>query len=198
MSGFSAGSFPDSVREPRGEVRGNVVVLGGLGEQASDFDLLTDQLLLTGFRVTIFDDVSVDTESSQLGVLRVLEDRGLTGPLVLIGSDLGSALVAGLVARGEAHVAAAVLGNLVTPASRPSTVTVADFTAFEEAFPGQAPRQTRLPVGIRLPAPTTSWCRPWSSMATPMTSPASPTRSHGLRSCPSGRCVWCPRATTMC
>lgn len=143
MTGFSAGSFPDATREPPGPVRGNVILLAGLDERAADFELLTDQLLLTGFRVTIFDDVSVDVEASRLGVLQVLRDSTLDRPLILVGSDLGAVLAAGLIASGEARVAAAVLGNLVTPASRPSTVTVADFAAADL-------REARLPTGIRL------------------------------------------------
>jgi alpha-beta hydrolase superfamily lysophospholipase len=148
MTEFSAGSSPDATREPRGPIRGNVIVLAGLHERAADFALLTDQLLLTGFRVTVFDDVSVDVEASRRGVLRVLRDGTLDRPLFLIGSDLGAVLAAGLIASGEARVAAAVLGDLVTPASRPSTVTVADFSAVEVG--GEGPAEARLPVGIRL------------------------------------------------
>ncbi|MCU1526765.1 MAG: hypothetical protein JWP75_528 [Frondihabitans sp.] len=127
------------------------MILGGLHESAQDFELLTAQLLLVGFRVTIFDDVSVDVEAGRLGVRLALEAAGSSEPLVLLGSDLGAVLVAGLVADSEVTISAVVIGNLVTPTSRPSTVTVADFAGFEETSTGLLPRDARLPVGIRLP-----------------------------------------------
>jgi hypothetical protein len=146
-----AATRPSSVRDPEGDVRGDVVILGGLHETAIDFDLLTRQLLLVGFRVTVFDDVSVDVDASRRGVRRALDGTGSIVPLVLVGSDLGAVLVAGLVADAAVAVSSVVIGNLVTPTSRPSTVTVADFAGFEETVNGLLPREARLPVGIRLP-----------------------------------------------
>ena len=153
MAGADTGEIRQTTTEPQDAVRGHVVVLAGLDETADDFELLVSLLTVVGLRVTIFDDVSVDVTASTTAVVRTLRASRPTEPVVLVGSDLGAVVVAGLVAGDAGPVTAAVFGNLVTPASRPSTVTVADFTAFEEAFPGRPPREARLPVGVRLPEP---------------------------------------------
>ncbi|GAA4672159.1 hypothetical protein GCM10025780_15270 [Frondihabitans cladoniiphilus] len=112
MTGLQAGSLPDRVQEPVGDVRGTVVVLAGSGETERDFGYLTDHLTLADFRVEIFADVSIDPLSSRLGVLSALEDPNNTGPLFLVGSDVGATLAAQIAVSDAPPVDALVLGSL--------------------------------------------------------------------------------------
>lgn len=124
-----AGALPDLERPPRDEVRGTVVILGGSNERSADFGFLTDQLSLAGFRVAVFDDVSIEPEAARVGAERLLQDARQQRPRLLIGSDIGATLAADIAARTTGGLDAVVLAGIVTAASR-----------------------TPLPVGLALPA----------------------------------------------
>lgn len=151
---FAAGALPDAAREPDGETRGTVMILAGLDETADDFALLTEVLLLAGYAVTIFGDVSVDPRASAEGVARLLENT-IVRPVIVVGTDFGAVLALSFAvesASAAARVDAVVVGGLVTRASRASTIPVADFeavTASGEAAESQL--EPRIPHGFRLP-----------------------------------------------
>jgi alpha-beta hydrolase superfamily lysophospholipase len=122
-----AGSSEDGLSEdgpsedgpsPTVEVRGTVVVLLGAGERADDFTTLTDRLVLDGYRVELFDDVSSDVRAVRAGVERLVRDRSLPRPVVLLGSDVGATLAASVAVDSVAAVDAVVLTGVLTPASR--------------------------------------------------------------------------------
>jgi alpha-beta hydrolase superfamily lysophospholipase len=138
VSDLGVGALPDGVFEPEDEPRGTVIVLGGIGETVADFRMLTDQLVLAGFRVELFDDVSFDPVSSRYGALQSIQDAATERPHVLIGSDVGATLAADIAASRPHGLTAVVLANLVTAASRPA-VDPAD------------PNRSRLPQGVNLP-----------------------------------------------
>lgn len=103
---------------PTVDVRGTVIVLLGEGERADDFARLTDRLVFDGYRVELFDDVSTDVRAVRAGVERLVRDRALPRPLVLLGSDVGATLAASVAADSVAAVDAVVLTGVLTPASR--------------------------------------------------------------------------------
>lgn len=155
---FAAGALPDAARQPDGETRGSVVILAGLDEAPGDFALLTEVLLLAGYAVTIFGDVSVDPRASSEGVARLLAST-LVRPVIVVGTDFGAVLALSLAvesASTAARVDAVVIGGLVTRSSRASTVPIADFdavTASVTASGGAADAllEPRIPHGFRLP-----------------------------------------------
>jgi alpha-beta hydrolase superfamily lysophospholipase len=142
----------DTVPEPVGasevaptptvDVRGTVVVLLGAGERADDFPRLTDRLVFDGYRVELFDDVSTDVRAVRAGVERLVRDRALPRPVVLLGSDVGATLAASVAADSVATVDAVVLTGVLTPASR------------RGLGPDRRDDRTRraLPTGLSLPA----------------------------------------------
>lgn len=103
---------------PTVDVRGTVIVLLGEGERADDFARLTDRLVFDGYRVELFDDVSTDVRAVRAGVERLVRDRALPRPLVLLGSDVGATLAASVAADPVAAVDAVVLTGVLTQASR--------------------------------------------------------------------------------
>jgi alpha-beta hydrolase superfamily lysophospholipase len=165
---FAAGALPDAARQPDGATRGSVVILGGLDETPDDFALLTEVLLLAGYAVTIFGDVSVDPRASAEGVARLLENT-IARPVIVVGTDFGAVLALSVAvesASTAARVDAVVIGGLVTRASRASTSPIADLEAVTTsatvagavagaftASGGAADllREPRIPHGFRLP-----------------------------------------------
>ncbi|KQN39186.1 alpha/beta hydrolase [Frigoribacterium sp. Leaf44] len=127
---------------PTVDVRGTVIVLLGEGERADDFARLTDRLVFDGYRVELFDDVSTDVRAVRAGVERLVRDRALPRPLVLLGSDVGATLAASVAADSVAAVDAVVLTGVLTPASRRGV-----------GLDGRDDRNRRaLPAGLSLPA----------------------------------------------
>lgn len=131
------------------EVRGTVVVLAGQGERIDDFGPLTERLVLDGYRVELFDDVTVDVGAVRAGVRRLLGDPGLPSPRVLLGSDVGATLAASVAAEFPAGLDAVVLAGLVTVRSRRSAPH-----AMGRPFgdpPSESSGTPALPSGLRLP-----------------------------------------------
>jgi hypothetical protein len=104
---------------PTVDVRGTVVVLLGAGERADDFARLTDRLVFDGYRVELFDDVSTDIRAVRAGVERLVRDRALPRPVVLLGSDVGATLAASVAADSVAHRRAHP-GLATRPRARPT------------------------------------------------------------------------------
>lgn len=123
------------------DVRGTVVVLLGAGERADDFTTLADRLVSDGYRVELFDDVSIDVRAVRAGVERLVRDRGLPRPVVLLGSDVGAALAASIAADSVAAVDAVVLTGVLTASSRRDP---------DLERPGDRARGA-LPIGLSLP-----------------------------------------------
>ncbi|RKR73451.1 hypothetical protein C8E83_0544 [Frondihabitans australicus] len=145
-----------------------MLVVGGLDESSDDFALLTDLLVLAGFAVTVFGDVSVDPDSGLGGVRAALAEVSIAAPVTVVGSDFGAVLALTLLVAERRPIDAIVIGGLVTRLSRASTVPVADFEALggvdragggadpaldgAEAVPATV-SVARIPAGFRLPQP---------------------------------------------
>ncbi|BDZ52082.1 hypothetical protein GCM10025867_43230 [Frondihabitans sucicola] len=97
------------------------MLLGG-GAPDGDLDHLTDHLLLSGFSVALVADVAVDPVAARSTALRIVQDTTTERPHVLIGSGVGATLAADIAATRPVGLAALVLANVVTPASRGVTI----------------------------------------------------------------------------
>lgn len=107
----------DSLRSPGEQSRGTVVLLGG-GAPDGDLDHLTDHLLLSGFTVVLVADVSIDPVAARGAAVRAIQDTTTERPHVVIGSGVGATLAADIAATRPVGLAAVVLANIVTTASR--------------------------------------------------------------------------------
>lgn len=139
-------AFDDDLAEIA-DVRGTVVVLLGVGERADDFGPLIDRLVVDGYRVEAFDDASTDVRAVRAGVERIVHDRALPRPVVLLGSDAGATLAASVAAYSVSAVDAVVLTGVLTAASRRSRGLGRGLT------PGSGPldEAAALPDGLSLP-----------------------------------------------
>lgn len=109
---------PTDTRVPPSEAsRGTAVLLGG-GAPDGDLEHLTDHLLLSGFTVVVIPDVAVDPIEARSTALRAVQDTTTQRPHVIIGSGVGATLAADIAATRPVGLAALVLANIVTPASR--------------------------------------------------------------------------------
>lgn len=107
----------DTLRSPGEEPRGTAVLLGG-GAPDADLEHLTEHLLLSGFTVVVVPDVSADPVAARSTALRTIQDTTTERPHVLIGSGVGATLAADIAASRPVGLAAVVLANIVTGASR--------------------------------------------------------------------------------
>jgi alpha-beta hydrolase superfamily lysophospholipase len=111
-----AGAVPAvlSWTEPEGVApRGTLVVVPGRGEHAGVYERFGHRISADGYRVHAVPDPTVDEEQAVEQVRAALDGPG---PHVLVGSDAGALVAAGLVASGEVEVAGLVLAGFPTAA----------------------------------------------------------------------------------
>jgi alpha-beta hydrolase superfamily lysophospholipase len=99
--------------EPTAALRGSIVVLAGRGESAIVYERFCARLAYDGYRVAVVPDAAADVDGSARRAAELLTERADV-PRILIGSDTGASVAAGLLADGLVHSDVAVLAGLPT------------------------------------------------------------------------------------
>jgi len=111
---LAAWNEPDGVNP-----RGTLVVIPGRGEGPSVYERFGRRLAADAYRVRVVTDPVANEALAARQAIAELVDCAAPGPWVLVGSDTGALLAAGLVASGRlTDVDALVLAGLPTAAER--------------------------------------------------------------------------------
>jgi hypothetical protein len=102
--------------EPAGGTpRGTLVVLPGRGETEASYERFGRRMAADAYRVRLVTVDLGDLDAARVEIEKLLADESLPAPKVLVGTDSGATLAAGLV--GEIDADAAVVAGLALPES---------------------------------------------------------------------------------
>lgn len=102
--------------EPAGATaRGTLILLPGRGETATSYQRFGKRLSADAYKVRLVDVALDDLAGARSEVEKVIADRSLPSPKVLVGADSGATLAATLIDHIDAD--AAVIAGLVLPDS---------------------------------------------------------------------------------
>ncbi len=104
--------------EPAGlTARGTVIVVAGRGESAGVYERFGRRISADAWRVRVVVSVEQDVAAARGRIRALLADDTLPAPRVLVGSDVGAALVLQLAAEQPDSLDAVVVAGLPTTAS---------------------------------------------------------------------------------